>query len=235
MMENSRDGLDVKLKEAPGLLAGVGDSLTAGVFLAPEETYLHKLGTRYSMRILNAGIGGNTSLDGLARMQRDVLVHRPKVCIIVFGMNDQVAVGPDVSSVELQLFKKNLVRMAEEIKHVSGIPVLCTIHPVIPGDPDHYYYHRHPREWYLNGGVQDWIDRYSETVREVAIETRSPLADISAYWNRYIAGGGRLDSVLRTIENSGSDDGVHTTAEGQDLYAACLAEQLDPLLGYRGA
>jgi lysophospholipase L1-like esterase len=231
MMENLQEGRDMKSKNEPGLLAAFGDSLTAGVFLAPEETYLHKLGKRYGMTVLNAGIGGNTSSDGVARMQTDVIVHRPQVCIVAFGMNDQVAIGPNTSRVGVQLFQANLIRIAEDVRRIDGIPVLCTIHPVISGDPERYYYHRHPQEWYLDGGgVQGWIDRYSEAVREVARATRSPLADIAAYWNRYTAGGGRVDTVLLTIENSGSDDGVHTTPEGQNLYAACIAEQLDPLL-----
>ncbi len=74
------------------LLVCFGDSLTAGYGTDPGESYpddlqadLDAMGYRY--RVVNEGIGGNTTKDGLARMDR-VIARKPAIVVVEFGGND---------------------------------------------------------------------------------------------------------------------------------------------------
>jgi acyl-CoA thioesterase-1 len=69
-----------------------GDSLTAGYGTDPGESYpdvLQKLldTQGYNYRVVNAGISGNTTKDGLERINR-VMAHNPKIVVVEFGGND---------------------------------------------------------------------------------------------------------------------------------------------------
>ena len=41
-----------------------------------------------TVNIINAGISGDTAAHGLSRMERDVLRHRPDLCVVCYGLND---------------------------------------------------------------------------------------------------------------------------------------------------
>ncbi len=213
------------------LLIGFGDSIMAGAFVQPEDTYLVKLGEMFGFKTKNAGVPGNTSTQGLARMEEDVLRFRPDICIVAFGMNDHYAVASDVRNVEKPVYRKNLRIMITKLQEIGCKPVLCTINPVIAGDKHAYYYRRHPEEWYLHPkGVMAWIEEYNEIIRQIAKSMKISLADIAMYWKKYVHNGGSLAEVLRTIENSGDDDGVHPTPAGHALYAECIAEEISQWL-----
>lgn len=71
---------------------GVRDSLTAGQSASPKESYPAQLEQRlraagYAHRVINAGVGGDTTGDGLRRIDT-VLVYRPAIVIVEFGAND---------------------------------------------------------------------------------------------------------------------------------------------------
>jgi acyl-CoA thioesterase-1 len=76
---------------APVIVA-LGDSLTAGYGLAPEESYPSLLQVRlkkagYPHRVVNAGVSGDTSAGGLARL--DWVMQQPvAVLIVCLGAND---------------------------------------------------------------------------------------------------------------------------------------------------
>ena len=70
-----------------------GDSVTFGWNMKYEYSYpylLEKLMIKNypEIKIINSGIGGNTILDGLNRLQRDALSYNPDFIIVNFGLND---------------------------------------------------------------------------------------------------------------------------------------------------
>jgi acyl-CoA thioesterase-1 len=74
------------------VIVAFGDSLTAGYGVNAGQSYpddlerdLNALGYRY--RVVNAGISGNTSKDGVLRIP-EVLQFHPSVVIVAFGGND---------------------------------------------------------------------------------------------------------------------------------------------------
>ena len=73
----------------------LGDSITYGFGVQAEEAYPYLLSNLLSREypehrpvVINAGINGQTAVQGLERLEEDVLRHRPDWVIIGFGLND---------------------------------------------------------------------------------------------------------------------------------------------------
>jgi acyl-CoA thioesterase-1 len=84
----------------------LGDSLTEGFGLAPEQAYPHLLEQRlraegHAVRVVNAGISGSTSASAVARL-RWQLRAEPDVVVIALGGNDGLR-GVDVDATEANL------------------------------------------------------------------------------------------------------------------------------------
>ena len=69
-----------------------GDSLTAGYGADPGHSYPDYLQTLldsrgYQYRVVNRGVSGNTTKDGVNRL-KDVLAANPEIAVVEFGGND---------------------------------------------------------------------------------------------------------------------------------------------------
>jgi acyl-CoA thioesterase-1 len=84
----------------------LGDSLTEGYGLEPEQAYPHLLERKLresgrDVRVVNAGISGSTSASAVARL-RWQLKSEPDVVVIALGGNDGLR-GVDVEATEANL------------------------------------------------------------------------------------------------------------------------------------
>lgn len=84
----------------------LGDSLTEGYGLAPEQSYPHRLELALRerglpVRVVNAGISGSTSASAASRL-RWQLRSRPEVVVIALGGNDGLR-GVDPASTRANL------------------------------------------------------------------------------------------------------------------------------------
>ncbi|HEV7996966.1 MAG TPA: arylesterase [Stellaceae bacterium] len=98
-----------------------GDSLTAGYGLMPEEAFpaqleawLHRHGV--AARVVNAGVSGDTTTGGLARLDW-ALADKPDLVILALGANDALR-GIDPATV-----RDNLDKMIQKIE-ARGAKVL---------------------------------------------------------------------------------------------------------------
>ena len=74
------------------VIACFGDSLTAGYGTDPGGSYPDFLQTAlddagYSYKVVNEGVSGNTTKDGLARVDTVLALH-PQIVVVEFGGND---------------------------------------------------------------------------------------------------------------------------------------------------
>lgn len=194
-------------------IAALGDSLTAGNTLGKNDrNWTDLLAERTGAEVRNCGIGGQTSSQGLARMEKDVLSHAPDIVLILFGMNDHVITNTNgQSSVSEAVFRSNLTEMATQACRHGIKPVFITPNAVM----EEYYYTRHPQQWYApSGGVTALLAQYCEIIREVAESMHAPLVDLFAESRRQ-----DLSKLLRTPENGGAPDGVHPYGAGIPFYA----------------
>ena len=85
-----------------------------------------------NVSVINAGVGGNTSREGLARMEKDVLARKPNLVIAEFGGNDQT---PDPARhVTLDELAKNIRTMHDRIVRQAGAKMICwPLTPIIIG------------------------------------------------------------------------------------------------------
>lgn len=88
------------------LVVFLGDSITAGYGLPQEEAYPAILERRlraagFPVRIVNAGVSGDTTAGGLRRLDW-VLGERPAVLVVGLGANDALR-GQPLESVEANL------------------------------------------------------------------------------------------------------------------------------------
>jgi acyl-CoA thioesterase-1 len=87
--DSDSDFRHVRNLKSPGEnIVCFGDSLTQGVGAGEGEDYPSILARQLSYPVINAGRGGDTSQDGLERLDRDVLSHNPRLVIVFFGGND---------------------------------------------------------------------------------------------------------------------------------------------------
>lgn len=72
----------------PGQIVAFGDSYTEGTGASPEEAYPALLSDRLGIPVLNAGVNGETAMEAMDRIERDVLRHEPRLVIVEFGVNE---------------------------------------------------------------------------------------------------------------------------------------------------
>jgi acyl-CoA thioesterase I len=105
------------------IVVALGDSLTAGPGLRPEDTYPSRLQERvdargYPHRIVNAGVSGDTTAGALRRLDA-ALVPGTRVLIVALGANDGLR-GVPVGEV-----RSNLSRIVERAQARSIHVLLC--------------------------------------------------------------------------------------------------------------
>jgi len=118
--------------DRPTKVVCLGDSVTGvyyhtgGQRAYPEmlEIALAKVVPNSPVKVVNAGISGNTTADGLARLDADVLSHHPDVVTISFGLNDMVRVPEDQ-------FRQNLDTLVTRCRAAESQVVFCTPNAVI--------------------------------------------------------------------------------------------------------
>jgi len=90
------------------------------------------------VQIFNAGVGGDDSGEGLARIEKDVVARKPDLCFVMFGGNDCAHWGRDHPSVSPEQFGENIQQIVRRLDEVSCRVVLMS-YPMIPefGEPEH--------------------------------------------------------------------------------------------------
>ena len=78
----------VNLDSTGTVIVCFGDSITAGEGVGKGEAYPAILSKTLNVDVLNAGMPGNVTLDGLRRLPTAVFQRRPPTVILQFGGND---------------------------------------------------------------------------------------------------------------------------------------------------
>jgi len=81
-------GPDLPLLESEDVIVAFGDSLTQGVGADQSEAYPAVLGELIGHPVVNAGVSGELSRQGLTRLPRVLDRYKPAIIIICSGGND---------------------------------------------------------------------------------------------------------------------------------------------------
>lgn len=148
------------------------------------------------LEVYNAGISGNTSAAGLARLDRDVLAHKPHLVVAMFGLND-------IRQGNRQAYGDNLKTIVDRCRKAGAAVVLCTLNSVYP-NPDR---------------PMSAVTEYSQIVREVAEAASVPVADCFGRYEK-IRAHNPTEWMLLISET------IHPCMDGHKLFAAAVAETI---------
>jgi lysophospholipase L1-like esterase len=149
----------------PTRIVCFGDSITGAYYhTGGQRAWCDMLGIALqrtfpnaNVTMFNAGISGQTTAQGLTRIEKDVLEKRPHLVVVMFGMND-------VARLPLNEFGSNLKTIAQKSLDAGSAVVLCT--------PN--FVHENPTR------PNSKLAELSEVTRQVAKEMALPVSDCFA-------------------------------------------------------
>ena len=224
----------------PVTIGFLGDSVTNGCFevfpiltdhgeagidtvYEPENSYatllkklLLEFYPRAQINIINAGISGDSSCGGLARMDRDLIPYRPDLTVVCFGLND--AVNRDIS---LEQYHDALTGIVQKLKNSGSEVILMTPQPICSR------VHSCLKEESLRLLAKDFVGKfhdgtfaqYMDQIRTVALEQDVPLCDVCKKWMTLYENGVDITDLLSNYLN-------HPTRNMHWLFAVSLAETI---------
>ncbi|MHC4885309.1 MAG: SGNH/GDSL hydrolase family protein [Planctomycetota bacterium] len=203
-------------------IVGFGDSITEATIECtdPADRWLDRVGRKLvecfpqqGIVLHNAGVGGNTTSEGLLRFDRDVAPHRPQFVTAEFG-ND--VTHEEDRHVTVEAFRANWETIRRRVvEELNAVLIVLVFPPVIDAQHQHALHPFHQK----HGGLDRHEELYREVTRRFAAEYKLPVVD--------------LDAALRTAaEGLGWDcvllpDGIHLTAEGNRVVAEAVAPVLE--------
>ncbi|HLP15277.1 MAG TPA: SGNH/GDSL hydrolase family protein [Bacteroidota bacterium] len=209
-----------------------GDSISRGIIFDDIkqkhalllDNFSHLLRDQLRGVVFNAAKFGSTLVEGLQRLQNDVLRRKPDIVLIEFGGNDcdynWDAIAEDPSrefhpNTECMVFHDLLSGLVVKLNSLNIVPVLVTLPPL---DPDKYF---------------RWISRNSEQAKHNILQFIGSISHIYAWHERYNAAVLRVAEETKTrlidirsafLENSDyttliCGDGIHPNKKGHKVIA----------------
>jgi lysophospholipase L1-like esterase len=210
---------------APLKLVAFGDSVTRGVRpgVTEYQTFRHLLQQRLTeegtpVRVINAGVGSDTTARALERLRGDVLAEQPALVTVMFGVNDAAMVdgGPVARTeprVPLDGYRENLRTIISRIRDAGAQVLLCTPTPM-----SREYAYQNIGAYAENEDMNFMLRQYAAAVRDIATEMHVECVDLFRTFTE------RPDG-LELIE-----DGCHPYVRGHLLIADELLGPVGDLL-----
>ncbi len=228
-----KTGERIKDGEAP-TMAFFGDSITQGQFefkngfkesvSRPELAYHNilkgmikeKFGV--DVTVVNAGVGGNFTDDGLMRIQTDVLDKKPDFCCVMFGTND--VTNSRKGKLALEKYEQNLREIISRLRGADIEVVLMTPSMLcskgVKGFTGGWWFVHKYYEMLQKSGK---MDSYVDCMRKVANDMNVPLADVYAEWKTLAQNG--VDTTAMLVNGMN-----HPAAEHHKIFADKLFDLL---------
>ncbi len=185
-------------------IVAFGDSITAGgeatrpelIFWRRWADGLQRQYPRARVTAINGATGGDTTVQGLARLQAKVIAEKPDLVLIGFGMNDN-----NKNSVPVPEFERNLREMVARIRAATSAEVV--LFSAFPPNP----------KWRF--GSPRMAD-YAAATGRAARETACAYADVFDNWQALAARKKPEDMLGNNIN--------HPNDFGHWIYYRVLAE-----------
>lgn len=195
---------DMLARGEPIRIVCFGDSITGvyyhtgGKRAYPEmlEIALKRIYPKAKVQVVNAGISGHNTRHALARIDRDVLKHKPHLVTVMFGMNDLVGVP-------LAEFKANMEKIIARCREAKAGVMLCTQNAVLENA----------------GRPNKKLDEFTRAIRDIAREHKLAVADCN---QTYLDVRDRDAREFRLLMS----DEIHPNMDGHKLLAEVIARTI---------
>lgn len=156
--------------DSPVKIVAFGDSITAGgdaskpelIFWRRWADELQRKYPRARVTAINGATGGDSTVQGLQRLQTKVLDEKPTLVLIGFGMNDH-----NVGGVPIPQFEENLKQLIERSRSEAGAEVI--LFSAFPPNPMWKFGSHHMAD-------------YAAATERVARDTACAYADVFNNW-----------------------------------------------------
>ena len=175
---------------------GFGDSIT---YANGDQGYEPRLEPMLRQKygggtIWNEGIGGESTIDGLARFDQVLATHASRFLMLMEGTNDVIF---DQFSMDTSAY--NLEQMVQKSLNAGVLTLIATIIP--------------RKDWHWSVPFyQNRILDLNDRIRAVAASKKIPLVDQFNVFYYYSSADGGWQSLIL-------DDGVHPNPKGFDIMA----------------
>ena len=214
-MNHSRRGFLAKgITGVAGLIAGSYLTAYAGVPETKELIGINAAG----LPAINCGIGGNNTVDLLARIDADCLAHQPKLTLLMIGTNDMNS----VKHVAADKYEENLSQLSEKIIASGSKLLLMTILPAY----EPYLLTRHPASFYNPEGIGGRRKQVNAIIRKIADRYQADLLDMEQRFLAVGKIGTDRDSLICNEANANKTDGIHPTPNGYRFMALSIYDYI---------
>lgn len=185
-------------KPDPNRIVFMGNSITEGWKTNDPDFFLKK-------SYINRGIGGQTSSQMLIRFRADVIALKPKMVIILAGIND---IAQNNGPIELEDILGNIISMAELAK-ANNIKVILS--SVLPADIFPWRKDIQPAEKVIS--LNAMIEKYC-------------LKHHITYVNYYP----KMVNEQKGLDKKYTNDGVHPTLAGYKIMEPIIEKAIEKTL-----
>ena len=212
------------------LIVCFGDSVTFGWNLEYKHSYPaqleEQLKEKYAnVKVINSGVGGNTVIDGIKRLERDIINYNPDTVIINFGLNDgmlhksrDTSIPDDglyysdgsnvfIPAIAIDVFENKYIEMLGKLKSQNINTIVLGITPITDGfNPENNIE--------ITEKQKEIYYVYNERIIKAASAYGLKYIDIASIFTQYEGGAGSLIQ----------QDGIHPESKGLKLIADILLE-----------
>ncbi|MCL4416510.1 MAG: GDSL-type esterase/lipase family protein [Actinobacteria bacterium] len=190
------------------------------------ENKLKKISDQF--KVINCGVGGNTSADGLERIETDVLCYNPEIAVVNFGLNDGLLVKSEdrnnnnkkksnllyrinenyyKPAVDIEEYKNNIENIILKLKQKSVKIITTGLYEIKKVKLKAGY----SEEEKIVALQNEIYRQYDNVLKKLAWENNTVFFDL---WNNLYN--------YEKIKNCFQKDGFHLNTEGYELMAESL-------------
>ena len=185
-----------------------GDSLTEASDLEDPAIWPTLVEGRLKIKILNSGIGGDTTAGLLSRFYHDVVRHGPDHVLIMGGTNDLWW------DLDLKLIQANIFTMTCQAEYHHIIPIVGLPIPINVGKAQ--------KQDFMppQGGYQKCVQKLAALVEHLTILAQQNEIACLDFYHLFCDDSGTVDGKYYL------EDGLHPNKAGHHLMAQKTAEML---------
>jgi lysophospholipase L1-like esterase len=169
----------------------LGDSLTAGVGVSPEQAWPALLAGRTGWDVVNGGVSGDKSGDALARLPALLEEHQPVLVLVTLGGNDMLRHVPEPETVA------NLGKIIAMAREQGAKPLLlATPKPSVAGA---VFQNLSPPEFYRQVADEHGVALIEDAIPEVLSDPAMKVDPLHPNADGHALLSGKIFDALQAI------------------------------------